>query len=662
MLALVLAVFQYLYNNKEKSQLHYWLSFLRFLSVFLILLLFINPSIKNKVLEIKKPNLIVAVDNSSSITYASQNTYVKNIVNQLKNDNDLNAKFTINYYSIGSVVKPLDSLTFKDSYTNISSAFNSFSKLYKENDSPVILITDGNQTVGNSIEFVAFKNPIFPLIVGDTTVVEDIYINQININKNTFIKNRLPVEIFVNYKGTNIVTKTLSVYHKSKKVYTQKLEFSSNKNVQTVSFYLPAEEKGIQYYTAVIEELENENNTVNNSKSFSINVIEEVSKILILSDIVHPDLGMLKKTIETNKQRTATIVSNNNFKGNISDYQLVILYQPTASFKKVFNLIDKNKVNYLVVTGLSTDWDFLNTNQTNFAKATLAETEDFLPVFNPNYVSFLTNDIGFSNFAPLEDSFGNVSFSVPYNTLLSQKIGAIETDKPLLATFETNNQKIGVLFGENSWRWRMNSYTENKTFELFDGFIGNIIQYLASNQFEKRLQVATNPIYFTNETIQISVSYLDENLNFDSRAKVWLTLVNNDTKNVQKIPFTLVENRFLLEFSNFAPAEYSFTVSVENQEENYSGSFKVVPFEVEKQFSNSNYKPLNILVSKTNGKTYFNNQQANLIADLLSDNRFKSLQKYSINKSSLINWKWLLGAILLLLSIEWFVRKYFGKV
>jgi cytochrome bd-type quinol oxidase subunit 2 len=46
--ALVIAVFQYLWKNKERSKLDYWLSFFRFLTIFLILLLLINPSLKKK--------------------------------------------------------------------------------------------------------------------------------------------------------------------------------------------------------------------------------------------------------------------------------------------------------------------------------------------------------------------------------------------------------------------------------------------------------------------------------------------------------------------------------------------------------------------------------------------------------------------------------------
>lgn len=661
-IALFLALFQYIYKNKEKSQLNYWLSFLRFLSLFSIFLLLINPSIKKEIFQIIKPNLVIAIDNSSSIKYNSEDTNVKNLLELIKADNDLNAIFSIEYYSFGNEFKNLDSLRFNENQTNLYTPLNEFTKLYNKGINPVLLITDGNQTVGNTVEFSTYKSPVFSFIVGDTTKVEDIFINQLNVNENTFINNQFPVEVFVNYVGNKSVTKNLSIYYNGKRLHSKQLNFSKTDNVKTESFFLKAESKGNQYYTVKIENLENEQNVINNAKDFSINVIEEKSEILILTDIMHPDLGMLKKSIERNKQHSVSILKIDNYKTNISNYQLVILYQPNKKFKKIIEETQTKKINYFIISGSNTDWNFLNTTQNIFAKNGLSVTENYNPVFNMDYVSFMSNDIGFSNFAPLEDAFGVVKFSIPFQTLLYQKIGNIATEEPLLATFDNNNQRGGVLFGENIWRWRMNSFNENKTFELFDGFMSNLIQYLASDFKSKKLNATIKPIYFSNETIQVSANYFDDNLNLDKRVKLWLTVSNKETDYLNKIPFALVNNRFVAELSNIPAFEYSYLIQVENQKESISGSFKVLPFEIEQQFTQSNDSSLKILASKTNGGVYYNSQEFKMLQDLKMDERFKSIQKAFILKTPLIDWKWLLGFIVLLLSIEWFIRKYFGKI
>ncbi|OGS69009.1 MAG: hypothetical protein A3F91_09995 [Flavobacteria bacterium RIFCSPLOWO2_12_FULL_35_11] len=660
--ALFIVFFQYIYKNKERSQLSYWLFFFRFSTIFLLLLLLINPSFKKNNVETIKPNLLVAVDNSKSIKFNSQNEAVKSLVEKIKENSGLNNKYDISFFGFGSGLYPLAELNFEESQSNLSLPFQEFSKLYKTGLSPVILITDGNQTVGNSVEFVNYKSPVFPFIVGDTTVFEDIYIGQLNINPFTFINNQLPVELFINYTGSKPITKNLNVYHKGTKVYSEQFQFSKAQNVRTASFFLKASTKGTQFYTATIDQLENEQNTQNNSKNFSINVLEEKSNILILTSIVHPDLGMLKKAIESNKQRTATISTILNFKGNINDYQLVILYQPTTPFKNIFTEINQKKLNYFVISGRSTDWNFLNSIQSSFSKKASSEMENYHPIFNINYPTFLSADIGFSNFAPIEDCFGDITFSVPYHSLLFQKIGNIETEKPLLATFENSNQKAAILLGENSWRWRMNSFVENITFERFDGFLAGLIHYLVSADSKSRLNVTINPIYYANEIIQISASYLDENFNFDNRSKLWLTVTNEETKFVKKIPFSASNNRFVAELPTIPFGEYKYNVTVENQNNSVSGSFKILPFEIEAQFANANAQQLKKIANETNGFAFYNNEEQNLIDYLKKEGSFKSIQKNTISKTPLIDWKWILGFIILSLSLEWFTRKYYGKI
>jgi energy-coupling factor transporter transmembrane protein EcfT len=660
--AFFIAVFQYIYQNKEESKLKYLLSSLRFISLFLIFILIINPSIKKNKIEIIKPNLVVAVDNSASIKYSSQDFTVQNLVNLFKKNKELNNKYLVSYYALGSTLSALDSLSFSEHQTNLSLPFKEFNKLFNPNVAPVVFISDGNQTIGNNVEFMNYKSPVFPFIVGDTTVLEDIKISQLNVNKFTQIKNKFPVEIFINYTGKKQVSKRLTIYHRNKIIFNQVYDFSSSENVTIASLLLASDSEGIQYYSAKIEELDNEKNTVNNTKNFSINVVEEKLKILILSSIIHPDLGMLKKSIESNQQRSVTINNINDFKDELNNYQLVILYQPTENFKAIFSEIDKSKLNYFLVSGVQTDWNFLNSLQLNFSKRITTQTESYFPIYNPNYASYLNNDIGFLDFAPLEDGFGEISFSSPFNILLYKQIGTIETDKPLLATFENSNQRGAILFGENSWRWRMNSFTSTKTFENFDNFISNLIQYLASNQKNKRLKANVNPIYYANEIIQISASYLDDNFNFNTRAKLSLTISNTTDNIIKKVPFSLQNNRFFVELSEIPPGEYSYIIDVENQNLNLKGSFKILSFEVEQQFSNSNDIALKALSSNTNGAIYYANQEQDLLSKLINDERFKSIQQSKIIKTPLIHWKWLLGIIILLLSLEWFLRKYFGKI
>ena len=92
------------------------------------------------------------------------------------------------------------------------------------------------------------------------------------------------------------------------------------------------------------------------------------------------------------------------------------------------------------------------------------------------------------------------------------------------------------------------------------------------------------------------------------------------------------------------------------------GNFKVNEFSVEEQFTNANQEKLQRLADRTQGKLYLTNNQNSLVQDLLQDPQYVTVQKAILKRESIINWIWILFLIAGLLAIEWFTRKYHGKI
>ena len=659
--AFVLSVFQYLYK-KEKSRLHYWLSFFRFLSLFLIFILIINPSFNKKTTELIKPNLFIAVDNSSSIKLMGQADNVKSLVQKIADNNTLNNKFNINYYSFGKTVNALDSLNFSDGETNLFAPLNELARLYPQSANPIVLISDGNQTSGKSVALANYNSAVYTVVVGDTVKVDDIFISKLNLNKTTFLNNKFPIEVFINYQGEKNVTKEFAVYHNNQKVFSKQFNFSSANNVVSEVFNLTASQPGKQYYRAVIQELENENNVLNNVYNFNIDVINDKSEILIVTSTNHPDLGAFKKSIESSGQRNVSIVDIKNFPENTAKYNLIILYQPQRSFSTVFDKLNEEEINYFIVTGLATDWNFLNSAQKEFSKTSSNLNENYGAVLNNDYLGFLTDNIDFDNFPPLIDYFGELSFSKAANAILFQKIGAVETDIPLMATFESEFQKKGVLLGENIWKWRMQVFLNEGSFEPFDNFMSQWVQYMSNDSAKKRLNINSNAVYYSNETIEISAIYFDNNFQFDPRAKIWINVINEETNNELNLPFSLQTNKYSVVLNNLPAGKYNFEASLANGSQLVKGNFIVLPFELEQQFTRANFNILWGLANKFEGKTYLLDNSNELLEDLEVNNKFNTIQKVTKQKLPIIQWKWLLALIVLFLSAEWFTRKYFGKI
>ncbi|SDS04192.1 hypothetical protein SAMN05216503_1791 [Polaribacter sp. KT25b] len=662
LLSLSIAFFQYYYKVKNKPKVTNLLFVLKTLSLFLLILLLINPTIENTVIENEKPILAVLADNSKSVPFFKEDKNVKGIIATIKNNNDLKNKFSVKQFTFGKDLQVLDSFSFSENETNIEAAITGIDELYKEKIAPIILITDGNQTIGSDYEFLNTKQPIYPIVIGDTTKYVDVKITQLNVNKYSYIKNKFPVEVILNYEGNENVTTQFSIFNEGKTVFRKDVTFSSDKKSATITANLTSTKEGLQYYTASIRKINNEKNTKNNSKNFSVEVIDEQTKVLILTSVLHPDIGALKKSIESNKQRTVDVFLIDKFKNNLYDYQLVILYQLNNKFNHFISDLKQNNSNYLLISGSNTDWNFINKQQLGFTKNAINQTENYGAIYNDGFLTFLQEDIGFSNFPPLKDKFGEVVISKEHQTLLYQNINGVVTKQSLLATFDINNQKSAVLFGEGIWKWRAASFLNTNSFEEFDKFTGSLVQFLASNKKRNRLEINAESLYPANSTINISAFYTDKNYQFDARAALEISITNTETKEVSKIPFSLIHNSYQVEIENLTSGDYTYKVEVLNQKINKYGRFKITDYQIEEQFTNANVNKLQQLATKTGGKLFYKNQVDDLSKELLTNESFYTVQKSSVKQQNLIDWKWFLGIVICLLSIEWFIRKYHGKI
>lgn len=654
----------YGYKTKYSKSLRWIFGVLRFITLFLLLVLLINPKFKSETYSIEKPKLPIIVDNSASIVELKQTDNVSALLEKLKSNKELNEKFDLSFFSFGSDFDALDSLSFSEKNSNLSKALDATNELFKNETAPTILVTDGNQTLGSDYEFTSatYKNLIYPFILGDSTTYTDLKIERLNSNRYAFLKNKFPVEAILVYTGAGSVTSQFTITQGVTTIYRETISFSEDTNSKTLNFTLPASNVGLQKYTAKITPLEDEKNKTNNSKQFAVEVIDQATNVLVVSDIIHPDLGALKKAITANEQRTITIKKPSEAVSALNDYQLIVLYQPDRSFTKLYSEIKSLKKNTLTISGTDTDWNFLNSIQQEFKKETSLQTEDVSATLNNNYGTFAVEDIGFNEFPPLKTTFGELSVTTPHQTLLGQSINGFETESPLLATMELNGKRNAIWDGEGFWKWRAQSYLQTESFQEFDGFIGKLVQYLASNKRRSRLEVNDETFYYNNNPIKISAQYFDKNYVFDSRAALNITLQNTETKEQTVFPLLLKNNFYEVDLNSLPAGEYKYTVSVTNESISRSGNFTILDFNVEQQFLNADVSKLQRVAQNTKGRAYFSSEMDAMIESLIADDSYQSIQKSEQKTVPLIDWKYLLALIVLALSAEWFIRKYNGLI
>ena len=662
LIAGVYSYFNYYYKAKIKLKVHLILALFRFITVFCVLLLLINPIISNKTLEIVKSPLVIAVDNSSSISNLKATKTTLELYDKLTSNTELKDKFDIQSYRFDSDFESTDKFDFIGSQTIIDQVAINSKNINKNLVFPTVLITDGNQTSGNDFVFsFDSNNKVYPIAVGDTTTSLDLRINKLNANKYAFHKNKFPVEIFLNYSGTKAIASNFSISQGNTILNSKVVSFSPTKKSVVISVLLPADKIGLQVYKASISSREKEKNTYNNNYNFAVEVIDQKTEIAIISSFNHPDLGSLKRAIESNVQRKVTLLKPKDI-NDLSKYNIAILYQPTIEFKSFFEKNKDFRINTFIITGTKTDFNYLNQQQMDLVFKMSSQSENYIAEFKEDFNLFALDDIGFSQFPPLENPFGIITTSSNVNVLLGSTIRNLNTNSPLLAFSENLGKRTAYLLGENSWKWRLQSHVDTKSYEKYDTFIDKTIQYLATNASKKSLVVNHDGFYNSGEAIEISAQYFNKNYEFDDKANLNITIVNRISKAKKSYDLLKTNTDYKLNLDGLVVGKYDFVVKELNSNSVYNGYFEILDFDIEKQFVNPDLTKLNQVANQTKGQLVFPDKVDLLIKSLLENEEYKSVQKSIIKKIPLIDWIWMLMILIICLASEWFIRKYNGML
>ncbi|MBD3581037.1 hypothetical protein [Flavobacterium selenitireducens] len=657
-----LAFYQYLFKNGHRNRTNLLLAGLRFVTILGVLLLLLNPKVSRNSYETQKTPLAVVVDNSASIVDLKADAEAKNLYQKLTSDSRLKDKFDIQSYGFASDFGPSETFDFKGKQTNIDQVSRNLKSINRNRDYPTILLSDGNQTEGNDYIYgFPAEHKVYPVILGDTTTFLDLRVMQVNVNKYAFHKNKFPVEVFLQYSGTKNVNASFTILKGGSVLHRQQVSFSNSKRSEVVNVLLPADNVGLQVFKASLTSAETEKNTYNNSKNFAVEVIDQRSEIGIVSTISHPDLGALKRSIESNSQRKVTIVKPNAV-GDLGRFNVVVLYQPTPEFRPLLENIKKVGSNTFVITGDNTDFNLLNQFQSQLEFRMSSQKEDYIAGFDPDFNLFAVDDIGFSSFPPLENAFGTVTVKGNANVLLGSSIRNIESGTPLLAFFENQGKRSGYLLGEGIWKWRLQAHVENKSFEKFDVFADKIMQYLSSDNLRKSLVVNHESFYNSGEAIAITAQFFNKNYEFDDRARLSITVTNKKTKQTKKYDLLKTTNSYKVNLNGLAAGQYTFSVRELNSNTVYNSYFEILDFDIEKQFVNPDLAKLYQLAARTSGKSFMPDQVDQLIKTLLENADYKSVEKEIVRKIPLIDSLLMLILIACTLASEWFIRKYNGML
>ncbi|GGE19336.1 VWA domain-containing protein [Psychroflexus salis] len=635
---------------------------LRFFTYFGIGVLLLNPKIESTSTEIEKRNLVILADNSASIQHLGDTILVNKVTDNIQQDQALNDKFNLEIFKFGTNIEPFSQLNFSSQQTNIAKAFTSIEEIFDLQKDVVVFLSDGNQTLGADFSFWASTKKLnfFPIVIGDTLPVIDSKIDLVNANKYSFFNNTFPIEAFVSYNVEEDLNTKLELFQNNRLLASKNILFTPDKASQQIEFKVKANQIGLQNFSLRLSPLKDEKFTENNSFQLGVEIIDESAKILIATSILHPDIAMLKRSIESNPQRKVDVKLVGENPIDIDKYEMLIYYQPKANFKSLMQQVAKKQMGSLLITGTKTDYNFLNKEFDFFTKEKSAVIEDFFPLLNNNFNSFQVENLEFQSYPPIRDQFGTVSLNTPFQTLLFQKVQGIQTNSPMLLTYSNHKVKSAMLLGENAWRWRSESYLNTGDFKTFDAFISSLVQYVSTNNTKERLLVSASNFLYEGEPNQITAKFYDANYRFLADANLSIQIKKLDDEDWQEFPMLLLNNEFSYNTEALSAGNYEYTITEKDTKIQKSGKFSIISYNAEKQFISPNLDGLKTL--HKNNKLYTLNEAELLKKDLLNNTKFNPIQKSILKNESLIDRILLFVFLALTLFLEWFLRKYKGLI
>ncbi len=659
--------------GEQTKKLNPILGTLRFVTVTIICLLLLDPVMRATVTEKKAPIVVLAQDNSESLLQSMDSVKRKTYKEKMESlRQKLAAKYDLKVYSFGAEVREGLEYSYNDKSTDIAKFLEEMYDVYSnQNLGTVIMATDGIYNQGNNPIYIGGKLnvPIFSIALGDTIPKKDLVLKKVYNNQIAYLGDKFTIQVDVaaiNCPGT---ATRLTVSRGGRTLHESAINIDDSDFFTTREIILDADVAGVQRYTVALSSVSGEVTTANNVKDIYVDVLDARQRILLLAESPHPDIAALRRMITANKNYEVEIAYAGKIKDNVAKYDFVVMHQlpsKKSPVTDVINTLKTQKIPHWYIVGSLTDLAALNQAQSVMTiNGRLNQTNDVEGVLNPNFKSFTLNQKladYIYKFPPLTTPFGDFKVRADAEVLLTQKIGTVNTGFPLLAMGVERGVKLAVLGGEGIWKWRIFDHMQRKNFDLFDELAGKIIQYLGTKDDKRRFRAfAGSNLYNENEKIVIDAELYNDNYERINEPDAMLEITNEAGK---KFPYTFnrTGNSYTLNAGMYPAGIYKFEAKTNNKGEilKAGGQFTVQSIQLEVYETTANHRLLNLISTKNGGEVVYPENMEKLVEMINVKGLAKPMLYDTVKTQSLIHLKWIFFLLLLLLTAEWFMRRYFG--
>ncbi|MDH5400548.1 MAG: VWA domain-containing protein, partial [Cyclobacteriaceae bacterium] len=528
-------------------KLSYLLFALRFFLVTFLSMLLLSPIVKYLSHTIESPEIVIGLDNSFSIAQVTDSIQLKSHLDQLEamgqqiSDNG----YVVRYLDLeANQLKTPTGLSYNNPRTNLYQFLKIIENRYEgRNLHAVILATDGIYNSGISPTFSSYGFDLHTLGMGDSVPKSDIMISELLYNRMAYEGNAFPIQAQVLNEGFVGQQTMVTLSRGNKVLESKRITFDHNRQLQNVDFLVNATEDGLQRYSIRIQSLDGEFTHTNNLDHAYIEIIEGKEKILLIARRPHPDIKALRSAVESNSNyEMVSFIPGISENIEQDKYDLVIMHQlpPDDPIAKKYL---RDDVPAFYIYGNQISAGEFNRNEVAKIDALPGEFDQVTPLFNRSFSGFkfsqelqnLMRDL-----PPVIVPFGDVSIQIDAEPMLFQRVGSIETGRPLLVVKNSFPRQAAFL-GEGIWRWKLHDYQKNNSHLLFNEFISKCIQFLSTREDKKKFRIYPLKNEMSGESVTLETEVYNDLFEeiFGSQIELKIT---NDTGETSSYSFITTEN------------------------------------------------------------------------------------------------------------------------
>jgi hypothetical protein len=674
--ALAYASIQYFKTKQPWSRRMNWVLFsLRTVLVFFLAFLLLGPIVKQINNFFEKPAFVILFDNSASVKQAVDSASLNSLGAKIAE-----ARQILESKGYSASVQNLEGkeivsqLRYDAATSDINSALKKISNRFEgQNIAGAVLISDGIYNGGISPLYTPFNFPVYTVAIGDTTERSDIALKNVAYNKIAYQGNKFPLRAEVQLKNMGQQSVSVSLFRRGKLVDKQSKNATGDQLI-AFDFQPQADEQGIQKYDIMVEENPKEYNKRNNRSSVFVEVVEGRKKILLVAAAPHPDVKAFREVVEKNSNYEFLLhipgVSEQQASVLRPDQIDLAIFHQTPDLRgktnSIFQSFAVSKTSLLFVFGQQSDLPLIaRQNMPIKFENVPRDYDEVTPVGNPAFSSFAlsaeTNSI-IESYPPVSVHYGKIQIPLSASTLLSQRVGNVTTEKPLLAVDVTDSRKVGIMLGEGLWRWRLNEFERTENTVAFDEIFGKLIQFLSTTDDKRKFRSYpvlqefsdTEPVVFESQVYNDIFEPI-----FGNTIEIDVT-----DESGRKSEYTYVTSpgnvRYQIGGLKEGVYRYRSRTVINNKSEEVRGEFAVIERQTELQNLTADFNMLRKLSANTGGR-FYKAEDVDQLTNHLQQTQAQSIIHTEETYDSIINLKWVFFLLLLLVTTEWALRKFHGS-